>query len=122
MNRTTTPLVYVAGPYRAPTVYGISCNIDRAKRAAAGLWALGVAALCPHANSGYLDGLAPDQVFLAGALEMMRRCDAVLLVPGWEDSVGTRAELAEAERLGIPVYRDPAHLVVELRSSREWVA
>jgi hypothetical protein len=27
-------------------------------------------------------------------------CEAMLLMPGWKDSAGTLAEIAEAERLG----------------------
>jgi hypothetical protein len=34
----------------------------------------------------------------------MRRCDLVVVVPGWETSGGTLKEIAEAERLGIPVF------------------
>lgn len=32
--------------------------------------------------------------------------DAVLLVPGWETSEGTKKEIALAESLDIPVYKD----------------
>jgi hypothetical protein len=41
---------------------------------------------------------------LAGTLELMRRCDAVILVHNWRDSAGSRAEVDEAKRLGIPVF------------------
>ena len=30
--------------------------------------------------------------------------DAVVLVPGWEQSNGTKKEIEVAEKLGIPVY------------------
>ena len=43
-------------------------------------------------------------MWLEGDLEMLRRCDAVLVVPGWEKSSGTRAEIAEANACGIPVF------------------
>jgi hypothetical protein len=33
----------------------------------------------------------------------MRRCDAVVLVPNWRDSVGARSEVDEADRLGIEI-------------------
>jgi hypothetical protein len=52
----------------------------------------------------YLSGAAPDEVWLEGDLELMRRCDAVLLVPGWKQSSGTVAEVTEARRMGLPVF------------------
>ena len=38
------------------------------------------------------------------SLLWLELCDAVLLVPGWENSSGTRAELARAKELDIPVF------------------
>ena len=39
-------------------------------------------------------------------LEMLAHCAVllVLTIPGWESSLGIKAEIAEARRLGIPVY------------------
>ena len=34
---------------------------------------------------------------------MLRRCDALLAIPGWERSSGTKAEIAFAEEQAIPV-------------------
>jgi len=47
----------------------------------------------------------------------MRTCDAVLMVPGWAQSVGAVAEKAEAERLGIPVFLHVRDLVEWLESA-----
>lgn len=46
----------------------------------------------------------------ASSMEWLRVSEAVVLVPGWEDSQGTKDEIAEAERLGIPVYDSLAEL------------
>lgn len=107
MTRPT--LTYVAGAYRAPTSWGVECNITRAREVAAFLWANGFPALCPHTNTAHFSG--SDELFLAGTLEMLRRCDAVVLVPGWESSAGTLSEIAEAKRLGIPVYEEAGEFV-----------
>ena len=96
-------LVYIAGPYRGPNAWAIEQNIRRAEDVAAQVWRAGLAALCPHANSRHMDGLTSDANFLAGTLEMLRRCDAVLLVEGWQRSTGSCAEVQEAMRLGLPV-------------------
>ena len=50
-----------------------------------------------------MDGTESAQFWLAGTLELMRRCDAVLVLPGYSFSEGTKGEIAEADRLGLPV-------------------
>lgn len=93
-------LIYIAGPYRGPNTWAIEQNIRRAEDAAALVWKAGLAALCPHANSRHMDGVTTDENFLAGTMEMLRRCDAVLVLEGWKKSTGACAEVEEAVRLG----------------------
>ena len=101
-------VVYVAGPYRDPRgPWFIHRNIREAMDAAAELWSLGIPALCPHANTALMDGAAPDEVFLQGDLLMLARCDALLLLPRWRDSSGTRAEKEFAEARNLPVFHWP---------------
>lgn len=97
-------IAYLAGPYRAASPFEIGQNIGRARAVAVWLWRNGYVALCPHLNSAFMDGAAEDRVFLDGDIAMMRRCDLVVLVPGWERSRGTLDEIAVAEAAGIPVY------------------
>lgn len=97
-------VVYIAGKYRGPNAWAIEMNIRAAAQVAAKVWEAGHAAICPHLNTAHMDGLTSDEVFLAGTLEMLRRCDAVLCVSNWRDSVGARAEVEEARRVGLPVF------------------
>jgi len=101
--RERMKVLYVAGPYRAATVSGIVANIRAAEKVAVEFWQKGYAVICPHKNTALFDGLAPDFVWLQGDLEMLRRCDVIVMIPGWENSTGAKAELAEAERLGLEV-------------------
>lgn len=104
-------LCYIAGPYRGKSKIKIinwlqrQRNIRRARKAAEKLWKMGYAVLCPHLNTSNFDGLMPDETFLDGTLEMMKRCDLVVLVKGWEKSSGTLNEIKTAKTLKIPVYR-----------------
>jgi hypothetical protein len=60
----------------------------------------------------FFTGAAPDSVWLDGDLELLRRSDAVLLTDNWEKSSGARAEVEEANRVGIPVFTSLAALVM----------
>ena len=109
-NRGT--LVYVAGPFRAPHNWGIEENIRRAERLALDVWAAGYTALCPHCNTRFFQGALPDEIWLEGDLEMLRRCDAVVLTEDWRKSSGARAEVMSAQNHGIPVYESVVALAL----------
>lgn len=69
---------------------------------------LGWYPVIPHSNTSHLDHYAPelgDDYWLRGTLELMTRCDALVLVPGWEISEGAQAEIRRADELRIPIYR-----------------
>jgi hypothetical protein len=85
-------VVYVAGPFRGPNSWEIEENIRRAERLALEVWRLGAAALCPHTNTRFFQGAAEDSVWLDGDLELLYRCDAILMTPDWRRSSGATAE------------------------------
>ena len=97
-------VVYIAGPFRGPNAWEIEQNIRRAEALALDVWRLGAAVLCPHTNTRFFQGAADDRVWLDGDLELLARCDAVMLTPDWTRSSGARAEVAFAQARGIPVF------------------
>lgn len=102
------PLIYVAGPYRAATRDDIARNIDAARVIGISAAAIGWFPVIPHANTAHMELDLPDlgdEFWLRGTLAIMERCDAVVLVPGWERSAGTLGEIARADALRIPVFR-----------------
>jgi hypothetical protein len=122
-------LVYVAGPFRSmnqngkSNAWGVQSNIMAAMKLALEVWKLGHAALCPHANTMFFqdaDGCA-DEVWLEGDLEMLKRCDAVLVTPDWQRSSGARKEVLEACEAGIPVFQTLEALKVWLNTPFESV-
>lgn len=60
----------------------------------------------------YVDGLAY-------AIELMRRCDIVYVVPGWRESTGCRAEVAEARNKNIPIVTNRQQLEEQLERTCE---
>lgn len=85
-------VAYIAGPYRSTTIGGILANIEAARAVALKYWKLGYAVICPHLNTALFDGACPDSTWLEGDIEIMARCDVVVMMKNWRASSGARAE------------------------------
>lgn len=119
-----TPLIYVAGRYRAATREAVAANIEAARQVGIEAARLGWYPVIPHCNTAHMELATPghdDQFWLAGTLELMTRCDAVVLVPGWQNSAGTKAEMARADALRIPVFRT-LDTLPSARAFIEWLS
>jgi len=100
-------LVYVAGPYSAPTEAGVEANIAEARRAAIAVKLAGFSYFCPHLNSARFERDCPDVPhadWLTQDLLILPACHTLLLLPESELSVGTLMEWRKALDLGIPVF------------------
>lgn len=100
-------VVYVAGSFRGPNAWRVEQNVRRAEEVSLALVEAGAAPLCPHTMFRHFDGALPDEVWLEVSSDLLRRCDAVFVVPDSESSEGTRAELLLAAELGLPVRSVP---------------
>lgn len=116
-------LIYIAGPFRASSAYvpghqdmfAVQQNVMEAMRIGLDVARTGAAfPIIPHANTMFFTGAAADAVWLEGDLEVMRRCDAVLLTSDWRRSSGARAEVDEAKRIGLPIFEDMPELAAWL--------
>jgi len=97
--------IYIAGPFRDDSAWEVESNIRRAESLALEVWRIGnVAVLCPHANTRFFPGALPDEVWLSGDLEMLRRSDAVMLTPDWKRSSGATKAVEFAHTYNIPVF------------------
>ena len=99
-------VVYVAGPFRGANSWEMEQNIRRAETLALDVWRMGAAVICPHTNTRFFQGAADDNVWLDGDLELLARCDAVLMTPDWERSSGARAEREFAADKDIRIFYD----------------
>lgn len=96
-------VIYISGPYRdSRGEFYVRRNIRRAEEAALFVWQNGGVAICPHKNTSGCGGALPDEDFLRGDLELLRRSDAVWFISGWQESRGARRELQEANERDIP--------------------
>lgn len=99
-------VVYVAGPFRGPTPWDVELNIRLAEELALRVANAGAMPLCPHTMTRYFDKQCNDQFWLDGTLELLRRCDAVVLTHNWEQSTGARGEYDEAGSFNLPTFVD----------------
>lgn len=100
--------VYIAGPYSANNVLGVLKNIGRGEKMAAKLFSLGFAPFCPwHDKSFVIDRPDDDftvEQFYKYSLAWLEVSDAVLVLPDYQESKGTLAEIERAQELRIPIY------------------
>ena len=109
-------MIYTAGPFSGKTRDEVEANIDRMVALSLEVARLGAFPVCPHANTAHPDfeKLQPYTFWIDGTMELLRRCDAVLLSADWERSSGARGERAEAERLRLPVFASLDELAIHL--------
>lgn len=112
-------VVYVAGKFSAPDQWQRRKNVHRATDLAFAVAEAGAMPLNPLANTEVFYGtLSETEFWYPGTMELLRRCDAMILVPGWEGSRGVAAEIEEAKRLGLPVFYRVDELKVWLMADK----
>jgi hypothetical protein len=98
-------LIYISGHYTADTDAGIQANIDAAKVVAERLALRGLHFFCPHLNTYDMHRLPVfPQFWYDLDINILRRCDAIYIMTGWENSKGARWELKVARAIGLKVY------------------
>ncbi len=100
-------LVYVAGPYTADTACQRAENIRAAQFVGAQIIAADVYPIVPHEMGQMFADHQPPEYWYRATLELMLRCDVVVLTPRWRDSKGARIEHDRARLRGIPVVEGP---------------
>ena len=109
-------VIYIAGPFRGKNAWKVEQNIRKAEEAGFKVASIGgVMPMIPHTMTRFFDGTMTDEFWLQGTLELLARCDAILMLPGWENSSGSRNEKKFAEQNKLPVFYDRAAI-------KEWLS
>jgi hypothetical protein len=102
-------ILYISGPFSAPDDAGIERNIAAASDVALDMWRAGWSVISPHKNTAgfqHAQDLTHDR-WMLGDFEILRKCDAVLMLPGWSQSRGAILEHRYAGDLGLPTFYHP---------------
>lgn len=97
-------MVYIAGPYRSGNSWELEANVRVAEAASFQVFSLGAVAICPHSISRYMMGTLNEEFWIEATMNMLSRCDAMIVVQGWEESDGTLGEIDYAWGNNIPVF------------------
>jgi hypothetical protein len=110
-------LVYIAGPFTGETAWEIEGNVRRAEAAGLEVAWLGGMPVIPHANTRFFHGQCAPSFWYEGTLELLSRCDAMLVQGDWENSWGTKDEMRLCDNQGIPYFLKLADLAEWLRKN-----
>ena len=102
-------IIFIAGPYSGDrTKESIERNIRIAEQYALALSNKHIGFFCPHAHTEHFTSgkgsHAPEQFFYDMDIDILKRCDAVLAVPGWEASRGASNEIAWAKQNNLTIF------------------
>lgn len=104
-------LIYIAGKYTAPTREERQRNIDAAEEAGKHVALQGHVPIIPHRISAHWDDdprfaeWAPEKWLTDYCFPMLARCDAIMLLPGWQDSPGAIQEHKYAQANDIEIFK-----------------
>lgn len=101
--------VYVAGAMSSPNPLIFLENLRKGMRVSTQLLLNGQSVFSPFIDFNLFFQVQDGEQITVEAikessLDWLEVSDAMVLVPGWEDSEGTKAEVYLAKELGIPVY------------------
>ena len=112
--------VYIAGAYSSNNVMGVLNNMRKGMRASTEWLLNGFAPFCPWLDYHFQLQLREGenltvQNYYDYSMAWLRKSDLVFVLKGWEQSKGTIAEIAEAERLGIPIMYEEQKEQLDLK-------
>lgn len=93
-------VAYISGRYSGKTIYEVVQNVRVAEAAAIRWWNHGFAVICPHLNTALMDGALEYEQVMRGDLELVSRCDVIVMLPNWRKSAGAAREHELAQELG----------------------
>lgn len=101
MNWLNAPKMYIAGPYSGD----VTANVHKAWLAGREIAQWGYIPVIPHTMTAHMEDILTPNDWYAITLELLKLCDAIYMLKGWELSRGAVEELDyAANTMKIHVY------------------
>ena len=113
-QETKMKLAYIIGPLTASSIHNRILNIRKAEELSIALWSAGYAVICPHLNSGLLQGACHEQDFIDGYIEILKRCDFAVVSSEQAHNKNSIIETEYCIDNNIPVY--PADMCIIIQN------
>lgn len=114
-------VVYVAAPFTADTNWGILLNVIEAKKLALSVAKFGAMPMCPHGNTESFHGTMTAEFWYKGTMELLKRCDAIVMHPNWLHSIGCKNEHDYAENNRMKIFYYDKTQGFAFTGFKEWV-
>ena len=116
-------IIFVSGAYRSKYgIIGRAVNIWKAYQVGRRLVRQGYSCYIPHMNTALMDGLQSEDWFLEATLKMLKHCQILFLMRGWQQSMGARAEWREANERGLTIIFEDGSESVDKYGMPDWDA
>lgn len=101
--------IYIAGAYSSDNIVGCLDNMRKGMRAGVEVLLAGFAPWVPWHDFHHQLMLRDNEtlsvdIYYRFCLAWLEVADAILVLPGWNNSKGTKTEIEHAEKLGISVF------------------
>lgn len=106
----TMRLIYISAPFSAGNNWDFEANVRKAEQVAKVIADNGGVPVSRHSLFKRFSGTITGSFWINAAVEVMKKCDAVVLLPGWNDSPGASYENTVARENGLQVFTTMAEV------------
>jgi hypothetical protein len=103
MSSSMMNAVFIIAPFNAHSIAMREAQIRNAEACAAALWVAGFAPICIQAQLRFISELQ-DDMYHDGAKELLRRCDAAIVVEWWKQDVNCISQVMFAKESGVKTF------------------
>ena len=106
-------VVYTAGPFTADTSWEIACNVHEMRKVALEVARRGAVPL--------FHGQLTPEFWYEVTLELLKRCDAIVMHPSWGTARGAVLEHEWARKVGMPIFHYSEIFGLANTGFEEWI-
>lgn len=94
---------FISSAYSGGSISEEEINVSKARLIVGVALKFGWVPVCPNVYWHSFADMQDYEFWLEASISLLKTCDVLVLVPGWENSSGVKKEIELAKDLGIPV-------------------